>query len=191
MMHFTRDQSKGFSLIEVMVALIVVTLGLLGLAKMEALALSSADVSGNRALAAMQASSMAAMMHADHDYWQSSAATSSAIMTWNGSDAPTITDATLVSVSSCSIVGSGACTPLQMAGNDVYNWGFTLYNVLGPTYKATIICTPLTLAASPPTPVTCTITITWLENAVAANSAQTSTSLASLLSPSFTLNVQP
>lgn len=187
MMHFTRDQSKGFSLIEVMVALIVVTLGLLGLAKMEALALSSADVSGNRALAAMQASSMAAMMHADHDYWQSAAATAGATMTWN-TDAPYITDSTLVSVSSCSTVGSGACTPLQMAGNDVYNWGFTLFNLLGPGYTATIACTPTTLAASPPTPVTCTITISWIENAVAANSSQTNLTLAA---PSFTLNVQP
>ena len=68
-------RQAGFSLIEVMVALVVCSIGLLGLAKMESLALSSEDLSGNRTIAAIEASSLAAMMHADRGYWATSAAT--------------------------------------------------------------------------------------------------------------------
>ena len=43
-----RRRSRGFSLVEILVALIVSSIGLLGLAKMEALALASTDVAGTR-----------------------------------------------------------------------------------------------------------------------------------------------
>jgi len=63
------QRARGFSLMEVMVALVVSTVGLLGLAKMEALALSSTSVAGSRSLAAIEASSLAAAMHANPGYW--------------------------------------------------------------------------------------------------------------------------
>ena len=50
-----KRRTGGFSLVEVMVALIVVSVGLLGLAKMEAVALASTTVAGNRSLAAIEA----------------------------------------------------------------------------------------------------------------------------------------
>ncbi|MGH8302669.1 MAG: type IV pilus modification PilV family protein, partial [Steroidobacteraceae bacterium] len=56
-------RSRGFSLIEVLVALIVLSVGLLGIAKMEALALASNAVAGRRALAAIEAASLADSMH--------------------------------------------------------------------------------------------------------------------------------
>ena len=67
----TRMQAniRGFSLVEVMVALVICSIGLLGLAKLEALALSSTGVASGRALASLEASSLAAAMHANPGYW--------------------------------------------------------------------------------------------------------------------------
>src|ERR1700730_15922206 len=54
---------RGFTLIEVMVAVIVLSAGLRGVAKMQALALSSTNVANVRSIAAIEAASLAATMH--------------------------------------------------------------------------------------------------------------------------------
>jgi len=182
--------SAGFSLIEVMVALVVVSIGMLGLAKMESLALASADVSGMRTIAAIEASSLASMMHADHDYWGRALAPVNPVTVTVVSNAVNIVGDTNLATTGniCTVAGSGSCNVSQLAAYDLQNWGADLQKLL-PGYTATIACTPATLAASPPSPVTCTITINWVENAVAANSQQTN--LAVLAKPTYTLNVQP
>jgi type IV pilus assembly protein PilV len=179
---------SGFSLIEVMVALVVCSIGLLGLAKMESLAIASQDVSGTRSIAAIEASSLAAMMHTDRGYWSTASVTASAVVTGGGLTGPNaynITDTTLAFASNfCTTAGTGSCTPILMAANDLYNWGTGLQALL-PGYTATIVCTPTVTT----TPVTCTITINWVENAVAANAQQTN--ITALATPSYTLNVEP
>lgn len=192
--RFAHSTQTGFSLIEVLVALVVCSIGLLGLAKMESLALSSEDVSGARTIAAMQAASLAAMMHADRGYWGSSSATASAIVT-GGTGTYNVTDTTLTFGGNyCTTSGTGSCTPVQMAANDLYNWasgvpsGATTYGLqnLLPGYRATISCTPTVTNA----PVTCTITISWVENAVAGDSLQGN--IAALAgATTYTLSVEP
>ncbi len=59
----------GFSLIEVMVAVLVISIGLLGIAKMQALSLSNTSNSRLRALAAVESGSIASAMQADRGYW--------------------------------------------------------------------------------------------------------------------------
>lgn len=190
-----RVSQTGFSLIEVLVALVVCSIGLLGLAKMESLALSSEDVSGARTIAAMQAASLAAMMHADRGYWGSSSATASAIVT-GGLGTYNVTDTTLAYASNTCTTWGSACTPVQIAAADLYNWAsgvpttetaptYGLQNLL-PGYQATVSCTPTVTNA----PVTCTITISWVENAVAANAQQTN--IAAIAGPTtYTLSVEP
>ena len=181
-------QSQGFSLVEVLVALVIVSIGLLGLAKMESLALSSADTSGTRTIAAIQASSLAGMMHADHDYWGSANVTTAATVTFTAG-AVVVSDPNLVKPAALTCTSSTApCLPLAMAQYDLNSWATGLQSLL-PGYQANIACTPASLSAAPPAPVTCTITINWAENAVAANASQTA--IASLTSPSYTLNVEP
>src|SRR5580700_12341596 len=68
-MKTTINAMRGFSLIEVMVALIIIAVGMLGIAKMQALALSTTESSGVRSLVAIEAASLAASMHANRDYW--------------------------------------------------------------------------------------------------------------------------
>jgi type IV pilus assembly protein PilV len=179
--------SQGFSLVEVLVALVIVSIGLLGLAKMESLALSSADTAGTRTMASIQASSLAGMMHANHDYWGSANVTSTVTVTWN-TDAPFMSDPNLRGSGTPCTSATVPCTPIQMAQYDLNTWATNLQTVL-PGYQVDINCTPASLTTAPPSPVTCTVKINWAENAIAANSAQTA--IANLTRPSYTLNVEP
>ena len=61
--------ARGFSLVEVMVAVVVICIGLLGIAKMQAMALSNTNMSRQRSLAAIEAASMASAMHSNQLYW--------------------------------------------------------------------------------------------------------------------------
>src|SRR5580704_6582490 len=106
-------RARGFSLMEVMVALVVSTVGLLGLAKMEALALSSTSVASSRSLAAIEASSLAAAMHANPGFWQ--AGTAQASYTISG----TATTNPYAASPTCTLTGTSSCTPQAMANNDL------------------------------------------------------------------------
>ena len=178
-----RHRSAGFSLVEVMVALVIVSIGLLGLAKMESLALSSTSVAGSRSIAALQASSLAAAMHANPGYWAAGVAPATTSISYNSLGALTISDAGLATAATCLTAGTGSCAPGTMAAYDVQQWAAAVKSVL-PGYLATVNCTIIV-----GTPVTCTIQIQWSEGAVAGNSAQTN--MAGLNQPTYTLFVQP
>ena len=168
-------RSTGFSLIEVMVALVITSVGLLGLAKMESLAISSTNVAGSRSIAAIEASSLAAAMHANPGYWA-------------GGFAPPVTTVSAANnfsaAAPCLTPGTSSCAPAAMASYDLQQWAIALQAVL-PGYFATITCTTTVSNI----PVTCTIQIQWTENAVAANSSQGN--IGSLAQPTYTLFVQP
>jgi len=65
--------ARGFSLIEVMVAVIVICVGMLGIAKMQALSLSNTTTARLRSLAAIEAASLASAMHSNRQYWANTA----------------------------------------------------------------------------------------------------------------------
>jgi type IV pilus assembly protein PilV len=179
-------QCRGFSLIEVMVALVVSAIGLLGLAKMESLAISSTSVASARALAAIQAESLAAAMHANTGYWAASTVPTSTTVTVTVTGTPQIvsTDGSLATaVASCSGTGSGSCAPNVMAAYDLQQWAGALQTLL-PGSFSTITCTNTDL-----TPITCTIQIQWTEKAIAANAQQTN--ISALQAPTYILYVQP
>ena len=171
-MQLTHRQQSGFSLIEVMVALTVTSIGLLGLAKMESLALSSTSVASSRSLAAIQAASLAASMHVNPGYW--AAGLAPATIQVNASN-------NFSTAAACTTAGSTACTPDLMRQYDLQQWAIALNAVL-PGYTALITCSTTGF------PVTCTIQINWAESAVAANASQTNMNLTQ---PTYTLFVQP
>jgi len=179
------SRARGFSLVEVMVALVVCAIGLLGLAKMESLAVSSTSVASSRSLAAIQAESLAATMHANTGYWAASTVPASTTVTVaNGATTIVSTDAGLASaVGGCSATGTASCAPSVMAAYDLQQWAGALQTLL-PGSFTTITCTTTDL-----TPVTCTIQIQWTENAVAANAQQTN--INALQAPTYILYVQP
>jgi type IV pilus assembly protein PilV len=169
-------RARGFSLMEVMVALVVSTIGLLGLAKMEALAMSSTGVASSRSLAAIEASSLAAAMHANPGYWQ--AGTAQASYTISG----TATTNPYAASPTCTLTGTSSCSVQAMAFNDLNQWAGAVSQVL-PGYVATINCSQANF------PVTCTIELQWTENGVAVNAQQTQ--MGSLVPAQYILFVQP
>jgi type IV pilus assembly protein PilV len=186
-------RSRGFSLVEVMVAVIVISVGLLGIAKMQALSLSNTASARLRSLAAIQAASLATSMHADRAYW--AAATPGLLVSASGGNASTGNDATLqaalAAVSAltpatdyCTQGAAGSatpCLPAQMAAADLQTWAADL-NTLMPNSSASITCDS--------NPLTCKIQLSWRENLVGFNSANATTSDA-IQASDYTLYVQP
>lgn len=179
-----RTHSRGFSLVEVLVALVVCSVGLLGLAKMESLSLSSTGIASARSLASIQASSLAATMHANRAYWAANLAPAVTTVTVVGG-VVTISDAGLSSAASCTTPGAGACTADLMAAYDLQQWASALGTLL-PASLSTITCSTIGASIAP---VTCTIQIQWAENAVALNAQQTN--INALQAPTYTLYVEP
>lgn len=184
--------SNGFTIIEVMVALVVISIGLLGIAKMQALALASSSTSRLRSLAAIQAASLASAMHANRAYWaaatltQPIAVTGATTTTSDSTLSAALTTVTAVSGDYC-VEGAGApCAPVTLAATDLRDWVRGLNAVL-PNPTATITC-PTTA-----TPLTCTVQIGWSERAVALNkqAADTAAGSGDFQIPTYVLYVEP
>ncbi len=184
---------RGFSLIEVMVAVIIIAVGMLGIAKMQALGLSTTESSGTRSLVAIEAASLAASMHTNRDYWVAgpppASFTVDVATTGPGTNSVTITDPTntLNAAPTCGI--TSACTAgnaSQIAAYDVQQWGAALAQVV-PAARATITCNNTV------PPLSCTIQIQWAENVTSTSNAAaaTSSSANALNSPVYTLYVEP
>jgi type IV pilus assembly protein PilV len=152
----------GFSLVEVMVALIVMSVGLLGVAKMQALALSSTGNARIRSLAALEAASFASTMRADRNYW-SGVTADPAVQFANGS---------ITQTSDQTLAPKGAncpCTSPQLAYLDLQDW-VTDLNAQVPGSQGTVNCTPPVAGTS--APVSCAISLSWPEHQVASNAQQ-------------------
>jgi type IV pilus assembly protein PilV len=186
-----QQRQRGVSLLEVLISIVVIAIGVLGLAKMQALSISNTTISGSRSLVAMQASDLAAMMHANNAFWQvKSTATppcgSATACTISGTAIPT-SFGTAPAVSGCTY--ASPCTAQQIAALDLTTWTKVM-NSQVPTYSLNITCNNTTPTALPVT--TCVIKITWLEKAQGMN--QTTASMAAATtstSQSYYLYVQP
>jgi type IV pilus assembly protein PilV len=167
----------GFSLVEVMVALIVMSVGLLGIAKMQALALSSTTSARARSLAALEASSLASTMSADRTYWAN--VTVDPAVAFTAGAITATSDPTLQPNDPCP------CTPPQLASDDLRDWATDL-NLQLPNVQGRVNCTPLTPPPAP-TPASCTISLNWTEQQVVSNAQQTTVPTAI----NYTLHVEP
>jgi type IV pilus assembly protein PilV len=175
--------ARGFSMVEVLVSLIIIAVGMLGLAKIQALAYASTGVASQQSIAALEAASLASAMRADRNYW--SAVTTPFSYSAPGTGAPTTTDSTLTNAYVCTSGGANApCTPAQLAAVDVQSWVTTI-NATLPNPTATISCPAVVTAG---TPIGCTIQVTWQEENVALNSNSVGNTLTA---PTYTLYVVP
>src|SRR5882757_3906977 len=84
-----RFGAGGFTLLEVMVSLFIISIGLLGIAKIHALAYSSTATAGTRSLVALQAAGLASSMHADRSYWSGPAVPAVVTITTNSTSGTT------------------------------------------------------------------------------------------------------
>jgi type IV pilus assembly protein PilV len=191
-----RVHGRGFSLVEVLVALIVLSVGLLGIAKMQALALASTSVAGMRALAAVEANSIADSMHVNRGFWAASNASglvvsivgSTVTVTTagpNGTTGPVLPDV------DCST--NFPCDGPTVAGYDLQTWANALSALL-PGDQATISCNTTD-------PIDCMVTIQWSEQAIGMNNSQAqgastaqsqnAGTSAAIQNPTYVLYVEP
>lgn len=177
--------NRGVTLVEVLVALVVTSIGLLGVAKMQALAIVSTRVSSMRSLIAIEASSMASAMHANRVYWSTvgTAATTFSVNVTSGSGGGTITSSTDPALQATATnCATATCVGAPLAEYDLQQWGAALYNVM-PTSTASVTCSGAQTA--------CTIAVTWTESYVAMNSSTQYTSSTRTQTQTFNLMVQP
>jgi type IV pilus assembly protein PilV len=200
-----------------MVAVIVICVGLLGIAKMQALALSNTTTSRLRALAAIQAAGLAAAMHSNREYWAGAAPPATTTFNAGGAGRFFSTDAALQAAANAALpagrntpdaiqscVGSanavavcgGAAGVVNLAAFDLARWAASL-NALLPNPQSTISCAFL---AGGPAPPSCTIVVSWSEKAVAMNQQEaqaapaiqaTNSGPMSIEQPSYLLYVEP
>jgi type IV pilus assembly protein PilV len=183
---------RGFSLVEVMVALVIIAVGLLGIAKMQALALSSTGSAGTRSLVAIEAASLAASMHTNRDYWgQTPPAITNVAVTSSGPNMPASVTVDVPTLATAPATCAPCASNTQLAAYDLQNWAQALGQVV-PGAATLITCS----VATPP--LSCIIQITWLENVTSANStssaataANNSAASVTLNQPQYTLYVEP
>jgi len=180
-----RAHARGFTLIEVLVALIITAIGLLGIAKIQALAYASTGSASVRSLVALQAAGLAASMHANRGYWATGSAP--VPVTISGT---TISDATLnstaTSPTACvSGFGGTPCATAVLAAFDLHTYATALNAMLGNSNPVTTINCPVAI------PVNCTIQVTWNENAVSINTQGAADTTQTTFAPTYTLYVEP
>jgi type IV pilus assembly protein PilV len=206
--------ARGFSLVEVMVALIVICVGLLGIAKMQGLSLSTTTTSRLRSLAAFEAAGLAAAMHTNRQYWVTLTPATVTVTVPPPPANPVINspDGALSAQATADIVagqaangapglnncvgstnGVAQCTAVNLAAYDLARWTASLQALL-PNPTATITCPPVVGT----NPTSCTIQITWTERAIGINSQEAAVAPGAcqvangcFLNPTYVLYVEP
>jgi type IV pilus assembly protein PilV len=203
--------SGGFSLIEVMVAVVIICIGLLGIAKLQAMSLSNSTMSRQRAIAAIEAASLASSMHSNRNFWAAQnlgleitiASPGNVVTIPNPSPGPAGFQGSITT----DIATGGPCignasavaacpNPQDLAAFDVARWWANSVNQLLPNPSVDVMCPEV--AAGTLAPASCMITITWTEKSVAMNAQEAAQEVAnpngkasSSENPSLTLYVEP
>ena len=179
-----RSRVRGFTLLEVMVALVITSIGLLGIAKIQALAYASTGSASVRSLVALQAAGLAAAMHANRNYW--AAGLAPVTLTISGTTFNPVLNATAATPGYC-VSGTGVppCDAPTLAAFDLYNYATSINSMLGNSNPVTTINCPLF------NPISCTIQVTWNEHAVSVNSQSAATTTQTTFAPTYMLYVEP
>lgn len=104
-----RSRARGFTLVEILIAIVVFSIGLLGIAGLQVSGMRFTQGSQLRSVAAMQASSMADRMRANRVGFRTGAYNSGGSMPAS-------------SAKDCAVV---SCTPAETATFDLVNWNLT------------------------------------------------------------------
>ncbi len=166
----SRQHARGFSLIEVLIALVILSVGLLGIAAMVSISLKSKDSSYMQTQASMLAQTMLDRMRANRGAVE--------IGSYDTNFSST--------VATVACMGSGhTCTPAQIAQFDIADWKSNIANTLpafasGTTAQGKIA----TVAVAQLTQVT--ISIRWNDQR-AAQSLQSRTAAPAAVTTTYTI----
>jgi type IV pilus assembly protein PilV len=152
---------SGFAMLEALISLLIIMMGVLGIAGMQMVAINNTENARYQSIATILASSMAAEMQANTAYW----ATPPTTVTVNGatvSGVPAFAGTCL----------NSACTAPQMAYYDLQNWGTAMAGVANadgvvnkgmalPSGTGTVQCSIVSV------PAVCSLTLTWSEKNIA------------------------
>ncbi len=180
-------RAAGFTLVELLVTLLIVSVGMLGLVKMEAAAISESQVSRVRSLLTFQAESLAGAMRADRGYWGATTSPfpsftvdSSGTATYPSS--PNGTDAT------CK---TAVCKTSEMAYADLKDWHDNFVAAF-PGAQASIACTPTgACVAGGTVPASYDIKLSWSEKTVGISASSKGSVAPTSANVSMVLHVQP
>lgn len=147
-----KRQITGVSMVEVLVALVVMSVGMLGIASLYVTALQAKTTSQSRMQAVNLANDMADRIRANSNVSASSiyALTEGTVLS---------SEPSTVCVSNGTTTPGTICTADQLAAYDKYLWSAAAISTLPGTVKRSIIATDPT----PTTPAIYTITLKWTE----------------------------
>lgn len=174
-----RRRQAGYALLEAAVALLVLGLGLLGVAKTQALVLKSTFSSGQRSLVSLSAASLAAAMEGNPAYWRGLARGRTTALTVSVTPARgggvTLSQNELAAATrNCA---TATCTTAELAAYDLKAWAANLQSQLGDALIG------VSLVLQPPDgagAVNAALTIQWRENIPAIQGGSAGTSNQSL-----------
>ena len=136
--YIHKRRQTGFTLLEVMISLVIFSIGMLGLAGIQAISIQSSGIAYMRTLAMQSAYDMADIVRASADFNNNVDTAFSSVTTTLGSE-PT----------ACQSDSTPNCTPSQMAAFEIYHWKSNLRDVLpsgrgkvtssGNTYTVTVM----------------------------------------------------
>ncbi len=175
-----RIDRNGFTLLEVLIALLIFSLGLLGMAGLLAVSVKTNHSAYLRTQATFLAQGMADRMRANNlGLWNSGGAKSAYDGTYNSSTAGT--------ANTC--LDTNSCTWSQVVTRDQTIWSNQLVSFL-PSPSATIACKPTgtvpsgdTLMERPPYTGQCTIVIGWNEKSTETGQSDHTESLTWVFQP--------
>ncbi|MFC3650623.1 type IV pilus modification protein PilV [Dyella humi] len=177
--HQSSVRNGGYSLLEVLVALVIISIGLIGIAALQASALAGTHTSQTESIAAIEARSLADSMLANPAFWDGGAApTSSVTITPSGSGYSITGSSALAATTNCA--GGSNCSASDMAAYDISKWTPEYFQQIPTAVDAVINC-------NTNVPPVCTIQLDWKEKATTAINKGTQSNPASSTTVSYTL----
>ena len=148
-MHINiKHRQKGFSLIEALVAFLILSVGMLGIASLQTMSLKSGHTAAMRTVAVMKVEEILESIRSNPTVIANFAAGTEDMGSDNGCSQTTVAAAT--------------CTPAQMAQDELFRWKNSLIEAL-PNNASTTASVVVTPPAPPATMNLVVVSVNWSE----------------------------